>query len=334
MHRAPFLAGLILASLLSPLSRSEEPAGAVAIPGGSAGIGFDDLRYSPALKRVLVPAGRTGTLVLIDPVNQALETIAGFSSTEGYGGGHGEGITSVDEGGGVLYVTDRSARQLEVVDPASRKILARAPLAASPDYVRYVAPTREIWVTEPDAEQIEVFRLGPPGATPASTGTISVRDGPESLVIDPAGSRAYTHLWSGKTVVIDVKTRRAIAEWANGCGGSRGIALDTARKQLFVGCAEGKAVVLSTETGKVLGSLSAGDGVDIIDFDPRLSHFYLPGGKSATMAIIGVSPQGKLTLLRTVPTAPGAHCAVTDASGHVYVCDPKRGRFLVTLDQR
>lgn len=312
---------------------SEEPARVIQIPGGSAGIGFDDLRYSPALKRVLVPAGRTGTLVLIDPATQALETIAGFSSTERYGGGHGEGITSVDEGGGYLYVIDRSARQLEVVDPASKNVMARVPLAASPDYVRYVAPTQEIWVTEPDAEQIEVFRLGKPHGAPTSAGTITVKDGPESLVIDPAGGRAYTHLWSGKSVVIDAKTRRPVAEWANGCGGSRGIALDTNRKQLFVGCAEGKAVVMSTETGKLLGSLSAGDGVDIIDFDPRLSHFYLPGGKSATMAIIGVSPQGRLTLLHTVPTAPGAHCAVTDGSGHVYVCDPKRGRLLVVLDR-
>ena len=71
-----------------------------------------------------------------------------------------------------------------------------------------------------------------------------------------------------------------------------------------------------------------------IDFDPTLSHFYLPGGKSATMAIISVSAEGKLTLLRTVPTAAGAHCAVTDRSGHVYVCDPKRGRLLVTPDGR
>lgn len=313
---------------------SQEPVPAVEIPGGSAGIGFDDLRYSPAFKRVLVPAGRTGSLVLIDPATLALDSIAGFSATARYGGGHGEGITSVDEGGGYLYVTDRSAMQLEVLDPTSKKVLARAPLAASPDYVRYVRPTQEIWVTEPDAEQIEVFRAGKPGTPPASAGRIPVKDGPESLVIDSARGRAYTHRWSGKTVVIDTKSRRPVAEWTNGCKGSRGIALDSNRQQLFVGCAEGKAVVLSTESGNVLGSLRAGDGVDIIDFDPTLSRFYLPGGKSATMAILDVSPEGKLHLLRTVPTVPGAHCAVSDGSGHVFVCDPKRGRLLVIADQR
>jgi DNA-binding beta-propeller fold protein YncE len=312
---------------------SEEPGRVLAIPGGSGGIGFDDLRFSPSLKRVLVPAGRTGTLILIDPTTQRMDTIGGFSSSAQYGGGHGEGITSVDEGGGLLYVTDRSSKRLEVVDPVSKRVLARAPLGASPDYVRYVAPAHEIWVTEPDAERIEIFRVGEPGAAPVSAGSIPVRDGPESLVIDAAGRRAYTHRWSGKTVVLDTGSRRPIAEWSNGCGGSRGIALDTHRKQLFVGCAEGKAVVLSAETGKMLGSFSAGDGVDIIDFDPGLSHFYLPGGKSATMAILQVSPDGTLSLRRTVPTASGAHCAVTDGAGHVYVCDPKKGAILVIEDR-
>src|SRR5438552_2561936 len=35
------------------------------IPGGAGGVGFDDLRYSSHLKRVIVPAGHTGKLDLI-----------------------------------------------------------------------------------------------------------------------------------------------------------------------------------------------------------------------------------------------------------------------------
>ena len=39
----------------------------VAMPDGAPGIGFDDLRYSSSLHRVLVPAARSGNLVLVDP---------------------------------------------------------------------------------------------------------------------------------------------------------------------------------------------------------------------------------------------------------------------------
>ena len=37
--------------------------------------------------------------------------------------------------------------------------MAGAPLAGSPDYVRFVAATNEVWVTEPDKDGIEIFAL-------------------------------------------------------------------------------------------------------------------------------------------------------------------------------
>ena len=54
---------------------------AVPIPGGKGGIGFDDLVYSSELHKVLVPAGHTGKLYLIDPVNFTMTSIGGFSSS-------------------------------------------------------------------------------------------------------------------------------------------------------------------------------------------------------------------------------------------------------------
>ena len=86
-------------------------------------------------------------------------TIGGFSAKPDYGGGHDESVTSADEGGGFLFATDRTSGRLEVVDPAARRIVAGSKLGGSPDYVRYVAPTEEVWVTEPDSERIEIFRL-------------------------------------------------------------------------------------------------------------------------------------------------------------------------------
>src|SRR5882672_3330966 len=88
---------------------TNSPAGtAVTLPAGSPGIGFDDLRYSTTLHRVLVPSGRSGRLNLIDPDTLSVTSISGFSSTNSYSGGHDDGATSVDEAVGTLYVTDRT----------------------------------------------------------------------------------------------------------------------------------------------------------------------------------------------------------------------------------
>jgi hypothetical protein len=311
---------------------SASPA-AIEIPGGSAGIGFDDLRFSAALGKILVPAGRTGSLVLLDPATRSVTTIEGFSSKKEYGGGHDEGVTSADSGSGWIFAADRTARVLAVIDPAGRRIVSKAQLGGAPDYVRYVEPSGEVWVTEPASERIEIFHLLagiPPAAV--NDGFLSVPGGPESLVVDARRGRAYAHLWNGKTVAIDVKARSITATWDNGCKGSRGLALDEARGFLFAGCSEGKAVVLDVGTGKQLSSARSGSGVDVIDYDPKLSHLYLPGSKSATMAVLGVSSAGKLSVLGTKSTAPGAHCVAADGNGNVFVCDPKKGRLLVFRD--
>src|SRR5262245_700956 len=327
--------GPMLVSALLGLPTSAQPAAgspdrSVAIPNGEAGVGFDDLRFSQRLHRVLVPAGRAGELDLIDPGTLAVDRIPGFSAKAEFAGGHGEGITSVDEGDGRLFVADRATRRLLVVDPVSKRVLSSAPLASSPDYVRWVSPTREVWVTEPDADRIEVFRVA---AAPEPAGFIEVKGGPESLVVDPGRARAYTHLWSGSTLAFDLRSRAERARWGNGCKGSRGIALDGGGGTLFVGCAEGRAVSLDAASGRILDRFDAGDGVDIIDYDANLRHLYFPGGRSETMAILAVSAEGKFRLVETVKTAAGAHCVATDGAGHVFVCDPKKGRLLVFEDR-
>jgi len=133
-------------------------------------VGFDDLSFVPALHRVRVPVDRTGKPMPIDPATQKTETISGFSEQAEYGGGHREGITSADESPGVIFVPDHSSRRPIVVDEPSRKVIATAPPGTGPDYVRFVAATSEVRVTEPSAQGIEE---GP--ALVASTGGADLR---------------------------------------------------------------------------------------------------------------------------------------------------------------
>jgi hypothetical protein len=271
---------------------------------------------------------------LIDPDNQQVRSIHGFARGSTFTGGHGEGVTSVDEGSGLLFVTDRTTRRMNVVDPKAMAIISSSRLQSSPDYVRFVAETDEVWVTQPGAERIEVFRLQPGAAPkPVHSGFIAVPDGPESLIIDHAHARAYTHLWHGVTVAIRLKDRTVIARWPNGCKESRGIAVDEQRSFLFAACDEGMLAVLNSNTGKILAQAYSGDGVDIIAYNQKQGHVYLPGADSATMAIVGISAAGAATVMTTVKTTKGAHCATVDDRNRVYVCDPENGQILMFKDQ-
>lgn len=324
------------AALAACSAGSSPPAPASApvvnLPGGAPGIGFDDLRYSERLGRVLVPAGRAGALDLIDPATREVTSIGGFSAMSAYRGGHDDGVTSVDDTGRWLLATDRSSGRLEVVDPAKKAIVTGAPLGGHPDYVRWVAPTGEAWVTEPDREAIEIFTLAADG-TPSAVATIRVAGGPESLVVDPVRVRAYTHLWSGATVAIDLRSRALVATWPNRCDSSRGIALDAVRGFLFAACRSGKLVLLDVaHDGAVRSEVSPVEGSDVIDYRPELGHLYTSGQVSATMAIVAVAPSGAMKVLGQAAAAKGSHCVVGDGRGGVYLCDPDRGRILVRDD--
>jgi len=305
----------------------------VNLPGGAPGIGFDDLRYSERLGQVLVPAGRAGALDLIDPATRQVTAIRGFSAMTSYGGGHDDGVTSVDDTGRWLLATDRTSGRLQVIDPAKKAIVTGAVLGGHPDYVRWVALTREAWVTEPDSEVIEVFALAADG-TPRAVASIPVKGGPESLVIDPVRNRAYTHLWDGATVAIDLRTRALVATWKNDCDSSRGIALDAERGYLFAACRSGTVVLLDVDhDGAVRGMVTPVEGSDVIDYRPELRHIYISGQVSATVAIVGVTTGGEMKVLGTAPAAKGSHCVVGDGRGGIYVCDPDRGRILVRDDR-
>ena len=89
---------------------------------------------------------------------------------------------------------------------------------------------------------------------------------------------------------------------------------------------------LDAKTGKILGKVETGDGIDLVDYSPRLAHLYLAAGKSGTLGIAEVLPAGGLALRAEIPTAKGAHCVAADVSGNAYVCDPRAGRILVVPD--
>jgi len=59
---------LLFVVLAAPLAVAAVPSlSPLSLPDSKGGIGYDDLLFSSALNRVLVPSGRTGMLNLIDP---------------------------------------------------------------------------------------------------------------------------------------------------------------------------------------------------------------------------------------------------------------------------
>jgi hypothetical protein len=302
------------------------------LPGGSGGIGFDDMRFSANLAQLLVPAGRAGDVDLVDPSTEEIQPIGGFSSGGAYSLDPTYGVTSADEGNDIIYATDRTAGTLSRVDPATRAVTATLMLAATPGYVRYVAPTNEVWVSEPGAKQIEVLSLTAADGGVGFTHEASIAvAGAESLEIDPTSALAFTNA-ATSTIAIDVAKRTVANTWPNGCATATGLAVDSLNGWVISGCNEGRLVVLDETSGAMLGTVKTGAGVDRIAYDPASTRVYVPSPAAAAVAVIVLDGKGAPTLAGSVQATSDAHCAVTPGGGEVFVCSPAKGEIVFLFD--
>jgi DNA-binding beta-propeller fold protein YncE len=329
-------AALTVLTLLNFLTLALEvpPAPSIALPGGPP-VGMDYLVFDATNGRVWVPAGNTGNVDVIDTKTRKVTPLGGFRTAPSRRSGRpgvDMGPSSVAIADGAVWVGNRGDDTLCSFDA---RTLAKGPcrqLASMPDGLAYVGATRELWATTPRDNTITIVGVGEKPPAPAHPDVIRIDGTPEGYAVDGARGLFYTNLEDkDRTLAFDVKTRKQVASWAPGCGaeGPRGLALDGARRLLFVACTDGAVVLDLAHDGKVAGRLKTGGGVDNIDYHAGRRLLYVASAAQGTLTIARVADGGALAAVATVPTAKGARNPVVDAAGTAYVADTPGGRLIV-----
>jgi DNA-binding beta-propeller fold protein YncE len=307
-------------------------AAAVALPG-PAPVGLDYLAYDPATNRVWVPAGNTGNVDVLDLATGKLTVIGGFATAPPRRPGRPRlGPSSATVGDGVVWIGDRADGTLAAFDARTLAPRGRLRLPTMPDGLQYVARTRQVWVTTPGARAVTIVGAG--AKEPRVVATVPIDGQPEGYAVDEARGLFYTNLEDADaTVALDVATHRLVARWPAGCGaeGPRGLALDEARRWLFVACTNGARVLDVGHDGRVLGRLDTDGGVDNLAYDPAPTRraLFVASSRAGTLVVASVSDDGALHASPPVPTAPGARNPILDARGTAYVEDGAGGRLLI-----
>ena len=262
-------------------------------------ISFNDIAYDAHLRRVIIPAGETGQVALIDPSNMQVQLLSGFSHQVDPADPV-IGASAIAVAGSFLYGLDHESQSIKTVELNSGNLIASTPLQAPAEYIRFISATNELWVTEKELHQIEIFSISeddPP--TLVSTGVISIPNGPEALIIDDQHGLAFTNRPNqGLTDVIQVMTHTVIAQWGNGCTSAKGMAIDENEGYLFVACGEGKLVVMDINNdGYQITSQNYGGELEFVAYNPNLHHVYLPSSASGVVAIFQ---------LQTLPVHPNS----------------------------
>ena len=300
-------------------------APAITLPGGPP-VAIDYTAYDAAHHRVWIPAGNTGNVDVIDDATRQVTAIGGFPTRPSPRPGRPPmGPSSVAVAGDTVWVGNRADEKICSLDA---RTLARGPcvqIHEMPDGLAWVGATRELWITTPRIHALTILDGR------REVASLPLAGEPEGYAVDDAGGRFYTNLEDqDRTLVIDVHTRKILATWSPGCGeaGPRGLALDAGRQLLFVACTDG-AVALDGRSGKVLGRLHTGGGVDNLDYLPGKSLLVVAASRTATLTVARAGAGGSLEPVAVLPTAPGARNPAVDGKGVAYLPDSPEGKLLV-----
>jgi len=255
------------------------------LPDAKGVVALDYFAYDRRHARVWLPASNLGVVAVIDDKTDKVTTVAGFGTgeVELLGKKRLLGPTSVSIGDGVVYIGNRGDSSICVIDAENLTLLRcvrigdpAAGLTAAPDAVVYVAATKELWVTTGAPplgiaaadNALLIMDASDPKHIKAKR-RLSLGASAEGYAVDEKRGLFYTNLEEhGETVAIDVRRKKIVSRWRSGCAEPHGVALDEARRFLFVACAD-RVIALDVVHNKVLGSIATGDGLDNIRLRAR-----------------------------------------------------------------
>jgi hypothetical protein len=182
-----------------------------------------------------------------------------------------------------LYVTDGGDGSVKVYDANDYKLLDHIALLKDADSLGYDASRKYLYVDNGGGEVHQSYSMFSTVDTTSNKKIADMKidgDTLEAMALDAYRPRVYINdKAKNEVVVVDRWKNTIVAKWPiTTAKGNVTMALDEQRQRLFVGCRDGKLVVLDSNTGKELQTLEITPGVDDTIYDPKSRRLYAIGG--------------------------------------------------------
>jgi hypothetical protein len=299
------------------------------LPDNGAGdVSMDYIAFDHSTNSLWVPGGNTAAVDVVDVATGKVRQIPDFPTkvVDFRGGKRTLGPTAVSIGEGEVYIGNRGDSSVCSFNASSLARRACAHFDGVTDAVVYVAPTKEVWVTIPSDKSIRIVDI----KTMEQKEKLTYDGAPEGFAVDAMHGRFYTNLEDkDRSLAIDLKTRKTIANWNPSCGseGPHGLGVDPKAGQLFVACSTLVEVLDAGHDGAILSKVDTGDGVDDINYSPATHMLYVGAAKAAKLTIARADDKGMLSVIAQVPTREGARNGVLDKNGNLYLAHSAIAKF-------
>ncbi len=268
------------------------------VPLGGA-VRWDYLTLDPARRRLFI--AHDSEITVVDP--DWLTVTARIPGTQGV---HGIALAP-DLGRG--FASDGRDSTLTTFDLASLRVVGRIRVTGrGPDAVAYDSVARRVFTFNGGSDNATAIDAEKGGVA----GTLPLGGRPEFAVADGRG-RMFVNLVDRDSLLeFETRTLKPVARWALApCGAPSALAMDRARRLLFVGCRNRLLAVVDADRGAVLNTLPIGAGVDAIAFDSATREVLSASG-DGTLTVAAPDSAGRYRGVATVPTEPGARTLAFD----------------------
>jgi YVTN family beta-propeller protein len=269
--------------------------------------GWDYANFDPVHRRLYVAHGAAVTAIDVD---SGMVTPALVATQRAH-------IALPLPGGDELLVTNGGSDTVTLVDAMTGVVRATVPTGQNPDAALFDPASGLAFVMNGRSGDITLVDI----KAAKAVGAIPVGGKLEFGASDGHGRLFVNVEDKGEIAVIDTAARKVVAHWAMaGCDEPSGLAYVADSKLLIAACANGKAEVVSSTTGKIVTTLPVGEDPDAAFYDAQRHLVYVPSGGEGTLTVIAVRGPKDLAVLQTLKTHPGARTGAVDAkTGKVYL---------------
>jgi hypothetical protein len=268
--------------------------------GGTGG--WDYLEVDAVTHRVFISRG---THVMVFDARSE-KVVGDVPDTPGV---HGIAIASDLNKG---FTSNGRAATVTIFDLASLKLVGTAPTAKGPDAIIYDPYSKRTFTFNGDSNSATAIDAVSGGVV----GTMDLGGGPEFAASDGKGNIFVNLEDKSALVKFDATTLKLENTWPLApCQSPSGLAIDAANEILIVGCHNDLMAFVNGNSGKMIGTVPIGQGVDANRFDPVTGFAFASCG-DGTLTIAHEDSPSQFSLVETIQTQRGARTMALDPVSH------------------
>jgi DNA-binding beta-propeller fold protein YncE len=285
---------------------------------------FDYMVVDAKLRRLIAAHTESLSLAFID-------VDKGTLVRQVYVGAAPHGL-AIDERDGIYFAgTSGAAHAVMMIDRTTLKSAGSIAMPGPVDALAFDRTRGELYADEDDGDSIWVINA----RSRRIVATIHTPRDSDKVEYDARTDRVYQNFTTTNSMMIIDPACHAIATTWRTLPATRphGLAVDPARRRVFVAGVNGRLAVIDLAAGRVIFSIDVAPHVDQIAFDPPRQRLYCASGEGQLSV---VETGGRVRLLANVRVPRGAHTVAVDpVSGSVWISyGTEREDYVVRLVPR